>query len=136
MHSDMVASPSLRAGLALVLALTAGCESVFDPGKTITLPITALDAPGAVAAGEGVVVRVTVESGGCRTFQRLEAQRAPGRVTLTARGRDSSGPSVNCPADIRTDIRDYGIDPPLADPFTVAAHQPDGSEMTRVIRVQ
>lgn len=132
----MAASIPFGTSPALVIALlVTGCGSPFDPGRTITLPITTVDAPAAVNAGDGVVVRVTVQSGGCRVFQGVEAQRAPGRLTLTARGRDSSGPRVNCTAEIRTDVRDISIEPPLADPFVVAARQPDGSETTRSIRV-
>jgi len=132
----MAASIPFRASPALVVALlVTGCGSPFDPGRTITLPITTVDAPAAVNAGDGVVVRVTVESGGCRVFQGVQAQRAPGRLTLTARGHDSSGPRFSCPADIRSDVREIRIEPPLADPFIVAARQPDGSETTRTIRV-
>lgn len=132
----MAAFLPFRAGPApLVALLVAGCQWPSDPGRAITLPITTLDAPATVNAADGLIVRVTVQSGGCRVLQAVEARRAPGRVTLTARGHDSSGPRVNCTADIRTDVREIRVDPPLGDPFIVGARQPDGSETTRVIRV-
>ena len=126
-----------RAAIALALAVAStGCESVLGPGRTIVLPITVLETPAAIAPGETLVVRATVQSGGCLRFLRLEAVRAAGRVTLTALGLDNSSPETLCPADIRTEVHEHRVEPPLGDPFTVAARQPDGTETTRVVRVQ
>ena len=127
----------LIATLALAVATTASsCEGAFGPDRSIVLPITEIEAPSEVAPGQAVLVRFTVTSGGCRRFERVDAVRTAGRVTLTARGRDSSGPRISCPADIRTDVREYRAEPPVSDPFTIAARQPDGTEATRTVRVR
>jgi prophage tail gpP-like protein len=120
--------------LALGLALS-GCEFPFGPDRAVVLFISDLDAPASVDAGETIVVKVTVESGGCRRFDRLEATRVAGRVTFRAHGRDSSGPKVSCTADIRYNVVEYDARPPLTDPFVLVAFQPDKTELTRTVRV-
>jgi hypothetical protein len=100
------------------------------------LPITAIEAPSEVRSNEEFVVRVSFQSGGCRTFTGLDAVKTTGRLTLTARGSDTSGPSVNCPADTRTEARDVRATPPHTDPLTIVANQPDGSTTTRTVRVR
>lgn len=120
----------------LVLALYARCELALGPGDDVTLPITNVDAPAEIAPGEVLIVSVTVQSGGCRRFESLIVTHASDRVTITARGRDNSGPGIDCPADIRHNIVDVRVDPPLDDPFTVVARQPNGPATTVVVRVR
>ena len=122
-------------GLTL-LAAAAGCEDPLGSPRAILLPITAIETPSEVVAGKAAIIRVTIQSGGCKRFDQLNAVRTAGRVTITAHGTDSSGPQVGCPGDIRTDIREYRAEPPLSDPFTVVAKQPDGSETTRTVRIR
>jgi hypothetical protein len=122
--------------LAGLMWMLAGCDDPFSPTRSIVLPIVSLEAPASVAAGESFVARVSVQSGGCRRFTALESTRTASRLTVIARGQDSSGPDVACPGDIRTDVREVRVDPPVSDPFTVVANQPDGTTSTRVVRVQ
>ena len=116
--------------------LVAACEDAFGPGQAIVLPITDLVVPAEVRTNDVLVVRVSIQTGGCKTFVGLNAVRSEQRVTLTARGNDSSGETVNCPDDIRTEVREYRADPPFSDPFTVVANQPDGTTTTRTVRVR
>ena len=116
--------------------LVAGCEDAFGPGRAIVLPITDLVVPAEVRTNDVLVVKVSIQTGGCKSLVGLNAVRTEGRVTLTARGNDSSGENVSCPGDIRTELREYRADPPFSDPFTVAAIQPDGTTTTRTVRVR
>jgi len=120
--------------LALGFAVS-GCDSVVAPVRAVLLPISEIDAPASITQGETLVVRLTVVFGGCRSFERLETTRAAGHVTFKAHGLDSSGPDVSCTADVRTQIVESRIEPPLTDPVTLVALQPDASETTRTVRV-
>jgi hypothetical protein len=122
--------------LACLTVLLATCNDVFGPARAIVLPISEIEAPAEVGVGETLVVRVSIESGGCRSFKTLDAVRTADRVTFTARGVDTSGPRISCPGDIRTTIREYRAVPPLTDPFTLVARQPQGEQTTRTVRVR
>ena len=105
------------------------------PDRAVLLPISEIDAPASILEGETLVVRLTVVFGGCRSFERLETTCAAARVTFKARGLDSSGPDISCTADVRTQVVESRIEPPLTDPVTLVAVQPDESEITRTVRV-
>ena len=112
------------------------CELSLGPRHNITLPITDIVAPAEIAADLVLTVRVTIESGGCRRLEQLRVTRTASRATIVAYGFDTEGPGVNCPADIRHDVRQLSLVPPFSDPFTLVARQPNDSETVRVIRVR
>jgi hypothetical protein len=128
-----------KTAVTVALGLTgmvAACEDAFGPGRSIVLPITDLVTPAEVRPNDVLVVKVSIQTGGCKSLVGLNAVRTEARVTLTARGSDSSGENVNCPGDIRTEVREYRAEPPFGDPFTVVGNQPDGSTTTRTVRVR
>lgn len=118
------------------LGLYGRCELSLGPGRDIRLAITSIDAPAEIARDSAMTVRATVRSGGCRRFEQLRVTRTTDRATMVALGFDTSGPGVNCPDDIREGVREFRLDPPFGDPFTLAARQPDGTETTRVVRIR
>jgi hypothetical protein len=133
----MSAAPRLAAILAIGLTCAlAACGDPLGTSRDVILGISELEVPAEAPANTAVVVRATVVTGGCLTFTKLEATRITGRVTLVARGRDASGPNVACPADIRYTVHEYRAEPPLSDPFTVVAKQPDGTETAKVVRIR
>ncbi len=121
---------------ALALGLVAGCDVALGPGREVTLVIMEVEAPAEVPPGTTFMVRVTVQSGGCRSFDALVVTQTTEQVTIVARGHDASGPGISCTGDIRHTERDVRVDPPLADPFTVVARQPSGPPTTQVVRVR
>jgi hypothetical protein len=121
---------------ALALLLAASCEVALGPGRDVTLRITNVEAPAEVAAGAALTVRVTVESGGCRHFDAVVVTQSDERATIVARGHDASGPGINCPGDIRYTDREVRLEPPLLDPYTVIAKQPNGPPTTRTVRIR
>ena len=118
---------------ALIAAL-AGCDAL-GPDREILLPITRLDTPASVEPNAPLVTQVTVQFGGCRSFDRLVTTRAADRVTIRATGHDGSGRNVSCPADIREQTVEYRADGPFTDPFLVIGVQPDGEETRRTVRL-
>jgi hypothetical protein len=128
---------SVRLRFAAVAAcLLAGCRDPLGTSRNVVLGISELDVPTEAPPNTAVVVKATVVTGGCLSFTKLDAAKTAGRVTLVARGRDASGPNVSCPADIRYTVHEYRAEPPLSDPFTVVAKQPDGTETAKVVRIR
>ena len=119
--------------IAIVAGLT-GCDS-FGPERIVVLPISELTAPATIVEGTTLVAQVTVQFGGCRSFERIETTRATGKLTFRAIGRDGSGPNVNCPDDIRTQTVELRTDGPFTDPFVVVGVQPSGDEIRRTVRL-
>jgi hypothetical protein len=118
------------------LGMVGSCELSLGPERDVRLPITEIVAPAEIAADSLLTVRVTVESGGCRRLEELRVTRTASRATIAALGIETDGPGVNCRTAIRHDVREFSLDPPFTDPFTLAARQPGGTETVRVIRVR
>ena len=119
------------------LLFAAGCSSVFEPNKrSIILPVTRIEAPSTVAPGASFTVSFTVQSGGCNRFVRGETTKSSSSLTFVAHGTDASGPNVSCPNDIRFNVVQEVVTPPITDPVTIAATQPDGSSTTMSVRIQ
>ncbi len=127
------AQKSVRLGVVL---LAAGCANPFAPGRSIVLSVENIEAPATAAPGAGFSVTFRVVSGGCKRFVRGEATKTSTTLTFTAQGRDGSGPNIFCTDDIRYDDVVEVVTPPISDPFTIVAKQPDGSQSTKVVRVQ
>ena len=119
-----------------VVLLAAGCANLFAPGRPVILPVVNIEAPTTVAPGAGFSVTFKVGSSGCTRFVRGEATKTSTTLTFTAHGRDSPGPNTSCPTDIRYDEVVETLTPPISDPFTIVARRPDGSQTTKVVRVQ
>lgn len=124
------------AGPALLLTAAASCELAVGPGEDVLLVITNIDAPAEVAPEASFDVIFTVQSGGCVRFDALVVSQSRQQLNVSARGRDSSGSDVNCPGDIRETNQTVRVRPPLDDPFTILARQPNGPSTTRVVRVR
>ncbi|HVF40732.1 MAG TPA: hypothetical protein VM939_12610 [Gemmatimonadaceae bacterium] len=122
--------------LALLISSLAGCVNPFDPGREITLEVSDVAAPASVSPSGPLSITLTVVSGGCRRFDGIKATRASNKLTLEARGIDSSGPTTSCTTDIRFEPKTYEAQGPFTDPFVITVVQPNGNLVTRTIRVQ
>lgn len=89
-----------------------------------------------MAPGVSFSVTFTVESGGCKRFERLETTKTGTVLTAVAHGTQSVGQNIVCPADIRYDSVVKDVNSPITDPFTIVARQPDGTETTVSVRIQ
>ena len=122
------------AAVFAVAVSLSGCEAL-GPDRAVILPIVRLEVPPSVEPSGTLVAKVTVQSGGCRRFNRLVAARETGQLTIRALGLDSSGPNVLCPGDIREDVVDFRAEGPFTDPFVVIGTQPQGEDIRRTVRV-
>ena len=123
---------SVLAGCVLLLGV--GCINVFDLESEVQLPIAELIVPESVTAQGPLNVSLTVVTGGCREFDRIESRRTGGAFILEAWGTDSGGEA--CTDDIRYEPHQYSINGPFSNPLIVSAVQPDGSSFTKTVRVE
>jgi hypothetical protein len=117
--------------------LAAGCGSVLEPdSRSIILPITRINVPSTVTSGTSFSATFIIESGGCKRFERLETTKTERALTVLARGTEPTSKNIACTDDIRYVTVMEVVTPPMTDPFSVVAKQPDGTEATVQVRVQ
>jgi hypothetical protein len=121
----------------LVLAIGA-CRNPSAPDQSVILDVSKLDAPASAASGDPLPVVLTVTTGGCRTFDHIEARRDASSATLTAWGRDVSigRKGIGCTAELRLEPHTYQFDPPFANPFTIAVSRGRLAPLTATVQVQ
>ena len=126
----------LRALVASTALFVLGCQVPFVPDRSVHLTVNRIIAPTEHPGAEPLMVTLVVETGGCRTFERIAAQRSPSSLVLTAHGRTNEDALRVCTMDIRLEPRTYRAAPPFANPFTIIARQPDGSQLTHQVRIR
>ena len=124
-------------GSSLLLLVT-GCSSIFGPDRrSIVLPITQVEAPSTVTSGTSFSVKFTAAmTNGCMQFERLESAKTAQALTVTARGTVPTRKDIMCTQDVRSHTVVEVVTPPVTDPFSVIARQPDGTETRVLVRVQ
>ena len=125
---------SYKVAAGCVLLLSSSCIDVFDLQSEVQLPISELAVPESVSAQGPLSATLTVVTGGCREFDRIRSSRTGGVVILEAWGTDSGGEA--CTDDIRYEPHQYSINGPFANPLVVSAVQPDGTSITKTVRVE
>ena len=118
-----------------VPCLLAACDGIFTRERAILLPVQSIEVPATFTPGSPFTVTLTVVAGGCRSFERLDGERAGDRLVIRARGHEVTGPDVACPADIRYEPRAFTVQPPFGDSIVVVASQPGQLQpLERVVR--
>jgi hypothetical protein len=119
------------------LVALAGCN-VFDPDQSVILGVPKIDAPATVAAGSPFTVGVTVQTGGCRSFDRIDVQKFDAGVRLVPWGKDASAgrKDISCPAYILEELHSVQIDPPFSDPYQVVVEQGRLAPVVATIDIQ
>ncbi len=130
---------SLFVGIAVVglVAVPIACNP-FAPDQSVVLSVTQLDAPATIAAGSPLTVVLTVTTGGCTGFDRIEALRGATGASITVWGRDASvGRSdLICPAILRNEPHSFTFDPPFQGSFTVQVQRGRLDPLTATVQVQ
>ena len=117
------------------LLLGGGCNPLA-PKQMVVLGVSKLDAPATVAAGSTLTVVLTVETGGCVSFDRIEVTRDAGGANLTAWGVDANRKGINCPDILLETPHSYDFKPPFQSPFTIQVQRGRLSPLTATVQVQ
>jgi hypothetical protein len=126
---------SAMLGLVVLVGSVSGCSSVFGSDKAVVLAVTEIEAPASIPAGTALSAIVTVESGGCRRFERLETNRTGSGATIVAWGRDAGGKNRACTTDIRYDHVPASFDPPFTSTFTLSANRAGTTPVVVTVRI-
>ena len=119
------------------LVVITGCN-VLDPDRSVILPVPRIDAPATVTAGASFTVTLTVETGGCLSFTRLEVQKSNTGVHVVPWGTDAriGNKGILCPQNIVDTPHAIQIDPPFSGPYQVYVEQGRLGPVTATIQVQ
>ncbi len=129
------AATLLGVAVALAALMAAGCDGVFQSTDRYTIRVDSISAPASVASSETLFVRFFgfVGPSGCWWLESVDRRVTTSSLDVTFRGAHRN---VTCTqAVVYLDRRDT-VPPPLAGPFTITAHQPDGSVVKRAVAVQ
>ena len=130
--------PFLSAIVFAVAAAIWGCRNPFAPDQSVVLDVTQLDAPTTISTGSPLSVVLTVVTGGCKSFDHIEAQRQAASASLTAWGRDGAKgrKDIMCPDNIVYEPHSYRFEPPFQSPFTVTVNRGRLSPLIATVQVQ
>ena len=119
------------------LAALTGCN-VFEPDRSVILSVPKIDAPATVSAGSSFTVTLTVQTGGCRSFSRLEVEKSTTGVHVVPWGTDAriGNKGILCPANIVDEPHGIQIDPPFSGPYRVWVDQGRLMPVVATVQVQ
>ncbi|MEO7369054.1 MAG: hypothetical protein ABIZ36_13945 [Gemmatimonadaceae bacterium] len=125
-----------RLASALLLCSYASCTNPLgNDRRDIKLHIAALVVPASAPAAGTFTATITVETGGCKRFERFSVTKTPTSAMIEAEGTDA-GPDAICTQEIRLEQKTLDLSGPFSDPFTITAIQPDESVLTRTVRIR
>ncbi len=121
-----------------VLFALAACRNPFAADQSTILGVSELTAPSTSAGNAPLDVTLTVELGGCLSFDRIQIQRYAGGATLTVWGTDASigRKNVSCTADIRYEPHNVRFDPPFSGAFDITVNRGRVSPLTATVQIQ
>ena len=120
-----------------IAASTLACNLV-DPDQSTILPVTKLDAPATVSATAPFSVTLTIRTGGCTSFDRIDVQRMDRGVRIVPWGSDATigHKNVSCPTYIVENPHTVQLDPPFPNPFYISVEQGRMPPVTATVQVQ
>jgi hypothetical protein len=121
----------------VALALVAGC-GLTDPDQSVILGVSNLDAPTTVASGSTITAVLTVNLGGCLSFDHIQVTRDASGANVTVWGNDASigNKGIVCTSDFKVESRSVQFDPPFANAFTIEVNQGRLGPLMAVVQVQ
>jgi hypothetical protein len=129
----------LLAVVAIALAgSVTGCGIIFGPDQSVILAVETIDAPTTVGPAASFTAVLTVVTGGCRQFDRIEVRRNASSATVTAWGTDGSigRDDIVCPADFRTELHSVRFEPPFAGTFNISVNRGRLAPLQTTVQVQ
>jgi len=110
----------------------------FAPDQSVELGVSKIDVPATVQSGTSFNVVLTVQLGGCLSFDRIDVVRSETSATFTVWGKNAAKGKTNvvCPQNIIEEPHSYEVRPPFSGPFTVWVNRGRLSPLTDTAEVQ
>ncbi len=118
-----------------IAALPIGCN-LLSPKQSTVLTVTKLDAPAAVPATAPFSVTLTIRTGGCTSFDRIDVQRMSGGARIVPWGSTIADKNVSCATYIVETPHTIQLDPPFSNPFYISVEQGRMPPVTATVQVQ
>lgn len=124
---------------SLVTILTLASCGIFGPSQaSFLIRVDSIVAPNVLAASESLTARFYGKIGpdGCWSLAEVDRQATSATLDVTFHGEHDARSGHEC-TDAPVALNHVEVvAPPLATPFTITVHQPDGSLLRRVVTVQ
>ena len=122
----------------VVAAMAVGACNPFAPDQSLVLGVTRLEAPATIQAGASLTVVLTVTTGGCKAFDRIDVERTAAAASLTPWGTDGSigKKDIMCPANIIDTPHSIRLDPPFQSPFMILVPRVGMDPLTATVQIQ
>lgn len=124
---------------AAIVGISAGCDNPFSsPDQSVELGVRTIDAPTTVATGTAITIVLTVETGGCLSFDHFDVNRDASGAFMTVWGRDAAKgrKGIVCTSDVRYEPHSYEFSPPFANSFTIQVARGRLSPLQAIVQVQ
>ncbi|HET7613093.1 MAG TPA: hypothetical protein VFK26_04155 [Gemmatimonadaceae bacterium] len=115
-----------------------GACNPLDLNDNVLLAVTKLDVPATASATAQFTVTLTLVTGGCTSFNRIDVQRFDNGVRLIPLGTNASirDKHVTCPDILKEEPHDVQLEPPFTNPYTVFVEQGDQPDVTASVQIQ
>jgi hypothetical protein len=124
--------------VVVVSVVAVGACNPFAPDQSVVLGVTKLEAPATIAAGSPLTVVLTVTTGGCKTFDRIDIEREAYAAARTPWGTDGAigKKDVSCTADILATPHSIQLAPPFGSPFMVMVPRVGADPLIATVQIQ
>ena len=125
-------------GTVVVAVVAVDACNPVAPDQSVVLDVTKLEVPATIAAGSPLTVVLTVTTGGCKTFDRVDVEREAYAAALTPWGTDGAigKKDVSCPADIQTTPHSIQLAPPFQSPFMILVPRVGADPLIATVQIQ
>jgi hypothetical protein len=122
---------------ALALSMV-GCLMADERAdRLVLMPVEEILVSGSERAGAPLEARfIGLLTNGCQRFERFEVIEAERSAMVSMWAREPKPPGLVCTADIRQVQQARTFRPAVAGSFVITVKQPDGSVLTREVRVE
>jgi hypothetical protein len=122
--------------LAVTMGLVGCNESAAPTSQVKRIAVSKLEAAATVAAGAPLDVVLTVEIGGCATFDHISESRSGSQIDLKAWGVVPDSPCATL-MNLKLEPHAYRLEPPFPTTFTIVVQPIQfGILLTREVQVQ
>lgn len=115
-----------------------GACNPLDLNDNVLLAVTKLEAPAAASPTAPFTVTLTLVTGGCTSFNRIDVQHFEQGVRLIPLGTNSSirHKDVVCLDVLKEEPHDVQLEPPFTNPYTVFVEQGVQPDVTATVQIQ